>query len=126
MKFDIIKTRKGKLEQKIAAEIVKEHPDVNVIADAIYIFEKDNLESIEKLRKEKKVDTKKISGALKQCIDVHGPITKDFIGSATKRIYGSLLTTNKKPIKPMDIYYKVIHTLFYSYLLYLFIRYIIL
>ena len=36
--------------------------------------------------------TKKISGAIKQTIDVHGPITKDLIGSATKRIYGNLLT----------------------------------
>ena len=33
--------------------------------------------------------TKIISGALKNCIRDHGPITKDWIGSAAKRIYGN-------------------------------------
>lgn len=34
----------------------------------------------------------KINGALKQTINSHGPITKELIGSATKRILGSLYT----------------------------------
>ena len=29
----------------------------------------------------------KITGALRQCINDHGPITKEWIGSAAKRIY---------------------------------------
>lgn len=39
---------------------------------------------------EKKKISKKISGGLKQAINAHGPITKELIGSATKRIYGNL------------------------------------
>ena len=65
------------------------------ILDAIDEYEKDNLATIEKLKKEKQVDTKKINGALKQAINAHGPITKVLIGSATKRIYGALLDSNK-------------------------------
>jgi len=30
-----------------------------------------------------------VSGALRECIKIHGPITKDFISSATKRIYNN-------------------------------------
>jgi hypothetical protein len=33
---------------------------------------------------------KLINGALKQTINAHGPITKERIGSATKRILGAL------------------------------------
>lgn len=40
---------------------------------------------------DKRKTTRKISGALKQTINAHGPITKELIGSATKRIYGNLL-----------------------------------
>ena len=37
---------------------------------------------------------KKITGALKCCIDAHGPVTKHWIPSATKRIIAEL---KKKP-----------------------------
>ena len=47
--------------------------------------------TIEKLRRAKKVETNKIKGALKSTIQAHGAITMVLIGSATKRIYGSLL-----------------------------------
>ena len=32
-----------------------------------------------------------VSGCLRQCIEAHGPITKDFIGSAQKRISNQIL-----------------------------------
>lgn len=48
--------------------------------------------------------TKTISGALKQQIAVHGPITKENIGSATKRINGAInslikMTMRNKQVK---------------------------
>lgn len=95
-----IVTRKGKLENKIRTELLKPKPDVGVILDAVDEFEKDNIETIEKLKRKKQLDTKRINGALKQTINAHGPITKLLIGSASKRIYGSLLSdeTEKEKI----------------------------
>lgn len=87
-----IVTRRGKLENKIRAELSKPKPEVGLILDAIDDFEKDNIETIDKLKRKKQLDTKRINGALKQTINAHGPITKLLIGSASKRIYGALLT----------------------------------
>jgi len=102
MKFDILKTRRGKLENKIRIEILQtintDETLIDMILQHVDEYEKDNLATIEKLKKEKQVDTKKINGALKQTINAHGPITKVLIGSATKRIYGALLETPKPNI----------------------------
>lgn len=92
MKFNILKTRRGKLTEKIKYELSKHKPSLEMILAHIDDYEKDNLATIDKLRKDKHVEAKKISGALKQTINAHGPITKELIGSATKRIYGSLMT----------------------------------
>lgn len=89
--FDKFKTRKGRLENKIKAELVNSNPSVEKILEAIDTYEKDNINTIEKLKKDKKADMKRINGALKQTINAHGPITKSLIGSAGKRIYGSLI-----------------------------------
>ena len=89
--FDILRTRKGKLKDKIAYELDKENPSVVVILEYVDEYEKANLETIIKLKKGKKVETNRINGALKQTINAHGPITKELIGSASKRILGSLL-----------------------------------
>lgn len=97
MKFDILKTRRGKLVASIKLELDKATPDMDNIIKCIDEYEKDNLETIEKLRKVKLVDTKRINGALKQTIKAHGPVTMLLIGSATKRIYGSLLEPTPKP-----------------------------
>lgn len=91
MKFDILKTRRGKLEEKIKHELSGYKPNIQVILKAIDDYELDNIMTIEKLKKTKVVDTKRINGALKQTINAHGPITKVLIGSATKRVYGALL-----------------------------------
>lgn len=109
MKFNKLRTRRGKLEQKISIELNKPKPNIQVILSAVDSFEKDNLDTITKLRKEKLYEARKISGALKSTIDAHGPITKVLIGSATKRIYGSLLG-NSKPAKEDEFY--IIHTIF--------------
>lgn len=92
----IFKNRKTKLYQYIDFELNSDSPDINNIMHWIEEYEKNNLETIEKLKREKTLTTKKISGALKQTINSHGPITKILIGSATKRIYGALLESKKE------------------------------
>lgn len=97
MKF-IVKSRKDKiksvLEYKFGSRL--NSSEINDILSIFDVYEKDNLDTIEKLKRDKVYDTKRISGALKQTINAHGPITAQFIGSATKRIYGSLLDNTKK------------------------------
>jgi hypothetical protein len=96
MGFNLLKTRGGKLENTIKQELEKANPDLVVIMDSIYEYEKSNLATIEKLKRDKKIETNRINGALKQTIQAHGPITMTLIGSATKRIYGSILSDEKK------------------------------
>jgi hypothetical protein len=96
MEFNILKTRRGKLHNKINTELSKNEVNIDVILNYVDQYEKDNLETIEKLKRLKTLETKKINGALKQTINVHGPITKILIGSATKRIYGALLENEAK------------------------------
>ena len=100
MKFDILKTRRGKLSDKIKNELETKKPNLDKVLNIIDDYEKNNLETIEKLRKEKLYETKRISGALKQTINAHGPITALLIGSATKRIHGSLLSNGSKEHNP--------------------------
>jgi hypothetical protein len=91
MKFNKFKTRKGRLEEKIELELKKPNPQLKNIIQAVEAFEKDNLDTIEKLKRVRHYESNRINGALKQCINSHGPITKVLIGSATKRIHGALL-----------------------------------
>jgi hypothetical protein len=94
MKFNIFKTRNGKLRNKLVNNFLNKkitEKDVETIMFMVDEYEKANLSTIDKLKKDKLRESKRISGALKQTIDAHGPITKELIGSATKRIYGSLL-----------------------------------
>lgn len=96
MAFDILRTRKGKLKSQIEYELGNESPDIHKILEFIDLYEKNNLDTIKKLKRKKEADVKKINGALKQTINAHGPITKELIGSASKRIYGSLLEVKKE------------------------------
>ena len=96
--MNMFKSRKGKLksvlERKFGDKL--DDNDINDILAVFDMYQKDNLDSIDKLKRDKVYETKRISGALKQTINAHGPITKQFIGSATKRVYGSLLNNEKK------------------------------
>ena len=94
--FDILRTRKGKLKDKISYELDKPNPDIEVILTYIDDYEKANLDTITKLKKGKTVELNRINGGLKQCINAHGPITKELIGSTGKRIYGALLDDKKE------------------------------
>ena len=94
MKFNIFKTRNGKLRTTLVTNFLnKKIPDKAIESMMFMVdeYEKANLSTIDKLKKDKSRESKRISGALKQTIHAHGPITKELIGSATKRIYGSLL-----------------------------------
>jgi hypothetical protein len=70
--------------------------EIDILIKIFNDFEKSNIDTIEKLKRDKIYETKRISGAIKQCLNAHGPITKQYIGSATKRIYGALLDNVKK------------------------------
>ena len=98
MVFDILRTRKGKLKTQIEFELLKEQPSIDKILEFIDLYEKNNLDTIKKFKRKKQLDIKKINGALKQTINAHGCITKELVGSASKRIYGSLLQVEKKSL----------------------------
>lgn len=99
MSFNIIKSRRGNLISKLSAELNKKTIRQESILSIIDEYEKNNLETINKLKKERLNETKRISGALKQTINAHGNITPKLIGSATKRIYGALLKDENNKIK---------------------------
>ena len=87
----IYKTRRVKLSEKIKSELNKINPDINTILHYVDEYEKNNLDTINKLKRKKILSLRRINGALKQTIQAHGPITMILIGSASKRIYGNLL-----------------------------------
>jgi len=98
MAFNILKTRKGRLKEQIELELSKTTPNIDKILSIVDMYEKDNLDTINKLKREKNLDVRRINGALKQTINAHGPITKELIGSASKRIYGTLLGKYKESL----------------------------
>ena len=100
--LDKFKTRRRRLEDRLNAVITDDTQDINTILDAVDTYEKDNLDTIDKCKRAKGLELKKINGALKQSIDAHGPITKVLIGSASKRVYGSLLLLEEKG-KPLPV-----------------------
>lgn len=95
MKFDILKTRRGRVGDKINNEIKKQIPDIKKILKFVDEYEIDNLKTIEKLKREKKLEINRINGAIKQFLNSHPVLTKALIGSLAKRIYGSLLSNKK-------------------------------
>jgi hypothetical protein len=95
--FNALKTRSGKLKNKLSNNFLNKKltdKDIDELITVIENYEKVNLSSIDKLKKDKAIESKRISGALKQTINAHGVITKELIGSATKRIMGALLADN--------------------------------
>ena len=95
------KTRKDKIKEFLQFKLNGKlnSDDINNVIKAFETYQKDNLDTITKLKRIKSYESKRISGALKQTINAHGPITKEFIGSATKRVYGSLLDYRNNNVK---------------------------
>lgn len=90
------KSRKDILKEKVNEELKSNTPNIKVILEAVDDYESNNLKSIEKYKKKKKITTNKINGALKQTILAHGSINNVLIGSATKRIHGALLESEEE------------------------------
>lgn len=96
MGFDILSTRRGKLKNQIECELSNDVPDIEKILEFVDLYEQRNLDTIKKLKRKRATDIKKINGALRQTIHAHSVITKELIGSASKRIYGALLEVKKE------------------------------
>jgi hypothetical protein len=99
MEIQIFKTRKNKLRKDLEFILQRIEPtetELDFLMIAFDEYQKANLDTIGKLKRERHLETKRISGALKQTLNAHGPITKQFIGSATKRIHGALLSNMKQ------------------------------
>lgn len=99
------KSREERLKNKLSGLFLNKTitPDkLNEMITAVNDYEKANLDTINKLKKDKLYETKRISGALRQTINAHSAITKDLIGSATKRIYGALLINEKEKNKKIS------------------------
>ena len=100
------KSRRVKLENKINDVLNKKGSTIEEILIIVDDYERDNLNTIEKLKKKKLVEMKLIMGGLKQCISAHGDITSQYITSASKRIYGALLLDEK--LTKRNKYYNII------------------
>ncbi len=85
---------KKELEQLIGKTITEK--EIEIIVNLYKQQHKDDLTYIEKLKRKRILEIKRINGGLKQTINDHGPITKQLIGSASKRIYGALLSNKKE------------------------------
>jgi len=106
---------KGVLEYKFGEKLNEN--DINEILKVFDVYQQDNLDTIEKLKRDKVYETKRISGALKQTINAHSAITKEFIGSATKRIYGALLSNEKtKKEKICEKISSIYHTFLFVFI----------
>ncbi len=101
------KSRDDKLKNAISDELKRKRPNLDNLFEVFKRYEKINLLTIDKLLKRKKVYTSKINGALKQTINSHGPITKNLLGSATKRVYGSLIELQKENNNKIKIKYYI-------------------
>jgi hypothetical protein len=94
--LNCFKSRKEKLKEEIGWALTEDKPSVNKLLEIFFKFEKNNLDTIKKLNKEKDVTIRKISGAVKQFLHSHPVLTKQLIPSLSKRVYGSLLIPKKE------------------------------
>jgi hypothetical protein len=96
------KSNRGKLKRCLEVELEQPVPNIEKILDIIDYYETDNLLEIDRLSRIRVMTEKKIRGALKSTISIHGPITMDLIQSATKRIYGTCIEDVKNESTPTE------------------------
>ena len=106
MRFNKEKSRRSKLEKVIEYELEQYEPNILNILNSIDEYEKDNLQTIEKLKRVKTLELKRINGAIRQFLHAHPILTKELTGSLTKRIYGSLLTNEKYKNEKINGFFK--------------------
>ena len=97
------KNRKDKLIDRVKNEISSKNPNYEHIGEIIDDYERSNLNIIRKLKVKRRFLATKVNGALKQTINAHGPITKILIGSASKRIMGSLEDLDNKEKNKFEV-----------------------
>lgn len=89
------KSRRSKLQDSLTELLSGDTKNMAAILSFVDEYEKDNLDTIDKLKRVRQLELKKINGALRQTIDAHGDINKVLIGSASKRIWGALLVSDE-------------------------------
>jgi hypothetical protein len=87
-----MRNKYDKLETEIQELWKKKMLTSDEIVNIFKKYEESNLNKIKKLNKRRSFEHNRIRGGLKQTINAHGPIDMKLIGSATKRISGSLIT----------------------------------
>ena len=114
MKF---RSRKARLLYEIESELKAKKPSSERLLNVFEQYESDNISLIHKFKKKKRAKLNKINGAIKQSIKAHGDITMKNFGSASKRIYGSLLEEESEDdVNYFKIFFInfILYTIFYS------------
>lgn len=91
------KKLKYQLETHFLNKTISEQ-DITLIINFVKTYEVDNLNLIDNLMRDRVIESNRIKGAIKQFLNNHPVLTKELIGSLTKRIQGALLS-NKPPKK---------------------------
>ena len=112
----IFKSNRDIVKLSVEHELYKTNPNIENIMEFIDEYQSNNTKEINNLKRDKIVTTNKISGALKQTINAHGPIDYKHIASATKRIYGSFLVSNN--VNNFKIKFWYLFVIIFSLLLY--------
>jgi hypothetical protein len=93
------KSKEEKLVRKITEELNKPKPNVENLVEIFKSQEKLDTKTLEKLKRVRRFEVERINNGLRQCISAHGPITKEFIGSASKRIFGACILNSIEETK---------------------------
>jgi hypothetical protein len=92
-------TRDKKLRYKLDNNILNKtitEKEIEMIISFVRDYEADNINMIENLMRERVIESNRIKGAIKQFLNNHPVLTKELIGSLTKRILGAQLSNKKK------------------------------
>jgi hypothetical protein len=91
-------SRDKKLQYKLETYILNKTitpNEINMIIGFVRDYEADNISTIDNLMRERVIESNRIKGAIKQFLHHHPVLTKELIGSLSKRIMGSLVTNKK-------------------------------
>ncbi len=81
----MFKPKRNKLASRLTEELKKDKPTIENLLKIFDSFENNDTILVDKLKREKKIEMGRIHGALRQTINAHGPITKQFLSSASKK-----------------------------------------
>lgn len=101
------KSRKQVLKDSIQFELRQPIPNLDAILATVDRYEQNNLNKIDKLSRKRQIELTRINGAIKDCINSHGYITKNNTYSLAKRIEGSLLSDEKEKVNKEILSYSI-------------------